>query len=95
MPTQKKYEQVLGSIEEALDDGVRSLIQMETTGGDKQGAAVVKELLKARRDAVTDAASTSGGGGDLGGQGAVAGADPLAQGTQLVCRALLKGAERV
>ncbi len=87
---------VLGSIEEALDDGVRALIQMEqgatTTGA--HAASAVKGLLKARRDGVAAAsgmaavaAAEGAGGGQQG--------DPLAQGAQLVCGALLKGAGRL
>lgn len=90
---------VLGSIEEALDDGVRGLIAMEQGGGSQAaGAAVVKELLKGRRDAVHTWAETTDDGvgaaaGGVGGGGPAV--DPVAQGTQFLCRALLKGAERV
>jgi hypothetical protein len=97
---------VMGSIEEALDDGVRALIQMESGGGKggEEAAAVrsaVKGLLKARRDGVAGVAGAGGVGAGAGGAAAAAGdaggqvVDPLAQVTQLVCRALLKGAERV
>lgn len=71
---------LLSSIEETLDDGVRAMIRMEEQ--DQEGARAVKRLLKARRDGVVH-----GEGGRESG--------PLAQGTQVVCRTLLKAAERV
>ena len=95
---------LLASIETAMDDGVRSLIareQQEEKGGaatananaNASASAVVKALLKGRRDAVAgglmgEASGDAGGGGGSG-------ADPVAQGTQLLCGALLKGAARV
>lgn len=83
---------VLGSIEAAMDDGVRALIQMEQQQeGAAATAAAVKGLLKARRDGVAAAAGGEGGEGEAVGVGG----NPLAQGTQLVCRALLKGAEKL
>lgn len=82
---------VMGAIEEIMDDGVRALIRMEGEGKGKEGAAVaVKELLKARRDA-----SSGGAGDDVGGSGGGQQVDAFAQGAQLVCRTLLKAAERV
>ena len=79
-----------------MDDGVRGLIAMEQQrGGESQaaGAAAVKELLKGRRDAVAGAEATDGVAGAAGAAGAGAGmaVDPVA----FVCRALLKGAERI
>lgn len=89
---------VLGSIEEAMDDGVRGLIareqqQQQQENGAANANAAVKALLKGRRDAV--AGGMGDASGDAGGGGGGAGVDPVAQGTQLLCRALLKGAARV
>ena len=95
---------VLGAVEETLDDCIRSLIQQQqqhtttTKEADDTGspAAAVKAFVKARRDGL-ELESPAAGAGDVAGRvGAEGGrGDPLAQGAQLLCRALLKGAERL